>query len=155
MMTSYRNHLSILGLCLLAVMSIKSAIGTEAQEGNECFESRDGMSQVKPQETAPGLMNVKCSPTTGGVLWWGDPFEGTIPMGHMDVEADYFHEEAVVKPREPQIDRNKLLTICSMACHNGEYVPIPYNKDPRPLKMHLDIIPDAMNLKHGKGGVWC
>ncbi|MES9849821.1 MAG: hypothetical protein ABW145_15640, partial [Candidatus Thiodiazotropha sp.] len=104
-MTSYRNHLSILGLCLLAVMSIKSAIGTEAQDGNECFESRDGMSQVISHETAPGMMNVKCSPATGGVLWWGDPFEGTIPMGHMDIEADYFHEEAVVKPREPQIDR--------------------------------------------------
>ncbi len=55
-------------------------------------------------------------------------------MGDMPVEADYSHEEAVVKPREPQLDRNKLLTICSMACHNGEYVPYPENKLPRPLE---------------------
>ncbi|MEW8352650.1 MAG: hypothetical protein AB2665_02525 [Candidatus Thiodiazotropha sp.] len=155
MMTSYRNHLSIMGLWLLAILSIKPSLGAGLEQTGECFESRDGMSQVNVHESAAGVVNVKCSPETGGVLWWGDPFEGTVPMGDMEVEADYWHEEAVVKPREPQIDRNKMLTICSMACHNGVYVPIPYNKDARPLKMHLDIIPDAMNLKHGKGGVWC
>ncbi|MES9886529.1 MAG: hypothetical protein ABW140_06930, partial [Candidatus Sedimenticola sp. 6PFRAG1] len=92
---------------------------------------------------------------TGAVLHWSDPFEGTIPMGDMPIEADYTHEEAVVKPREPEIDRNKLLTICSVACHDGKYVPVPENIFPRPLKMHKDIVPDSMALKHGKGGIWC
>ncbi|PVV17870.1 MAG: hypothetical protein B6D78_17745 [gamma proteobacterium symbiont of Ctena orbiculata] len=154
-MTCYRNHQSLLGFCLLFFVSTNSVIATETQAKQECFESRDGMSQVRVQEIGPELMNVKCSSTTGGVLWWGDPFEGTIPMGDMEVEGDYTHEEAVVKPREPQLDRNKMLTICSMACHDGSYVPIPHTKTPRPLKMHLDTVPDAMNLKHGKGGIWC
>ena len=34
-------------------------------------------------EVKPGLLNVKCSPTTGAVLWYGDPFDGTVPMGKM------------------------------------------------------------------------
>ncbi len=125
------------------------------QVGNECFESRDGATQVEQREVEPGWFNVRCSPTTGGVLFWGDPFDGTIPMGEMPVEADYSHEEAVVKPREPYLDRNKLFTVCAMACHDGNYVPYPENKLPRPLKMHTDIVPDAMALKHGKGAIWC
>ena len=153
-MTNYQIFAPAIGLCLLAVSALP-AFGAETQQGKECFESRKGMTQVIQGEVAPGVSDIICSPVTDGVLWWRDPFRGTIPMGDMQVEADYSHEEAVVKPREPQIDRNKLLTICSMACHNGEYVPIPENKNPRPLKMHQDIVPDSLSLKHGKGGIWC
>ncbi|MCU7934997.1 MAG: hypothetical protein KZQ99_08970 [Candidatus Thiodiazotropha sp. (ex Dulcina madagascariensis)] len=145
----------VIGLCLLSAASVVSAAEETVLQEKTCFESREGLSQVRQREIKPGVMNVKCSETTGGVLFWGDPFDGTIPMGDMPVEADYSHEEAVVKPREPQIDRNKLLTICSMACHNGEYVPYPENKLARPLKMHKDIVPDSMQLKHGKGAIWC
>lgn len=154
-MTCYRNHRPLIGLCLLLFLFARPLIGTENQTGEECFESRDGMSQVKVRQISPERVNVKCSSTTGGVLWWDDPFAETIPMGDMEIEADYSNEEAVVRPREPQLDRNKLLTICSMACHDGSYVPIPHTKNARPLKMHLDTVPDAMNLKHGKGNIWC
>ncbi len=152
-----RNRISVPAICLcLLAMTVAAPVLAEGNKNNKkCFESRANMTGVLKSEVKPGLPNVKCSPTTGGVLWWGDPFAGTIPMGDMQVEADYSHEEAVVKPREPQIDRNKLLTICSMACHDGKYVPVPENKNPRPLKMHQDIIPDSMQLKHGKGGIWC
>ncbi|MCP4042175.1 MAG: hypothetical protein GY731_09510 [Gammaproteobacteria bacterium] len=98
---------------------------------------------------------MKCSPTTGATLWWGDPFDGTVPMGDMPVEADYSHEEAVVKPREAQIDRNKLFTICSMACHNDNYIKPPKDINPRAIPMHKDIVPDSMQLKHGRGAIWC
>lgn len=121
----------------------------------ECFESREGRSQVIQHEIEPGVSNVICSETTDGVLLWNDPFEGTIPLGDMALEGDYSHEEAVVKPREPQIDRNKLLSICGIACHNGKYVPYPKDKNPRPLKMHQDVVADAMDLKHGKQAIWC
>ncbi len=154
-MTSCRIIVPTISLWVMAMTSANLVLAEADQQLKECFESRDGFSQVIQNEIAPGLRNVECSPTTNGVLWWGDPFDGTIPMGDMQIEGDYSHEEAVVKPREPQIDRNKLLTICSMACHNGEYVPIPENKNPRPLKMHQDIIPDSMALKHGKGAIWC
>ncbi len=154
-MTSYRTIGPVMGLCLLTAATSAPALEAADGQGKECFESRAGMTQVRQREIAPGWTNVKCSPTTGGVLFWGDPFDGTIPMGDMPIEADYSFEEAVVKPREPQIDRNKLLTICSMACHNGEYVPLPENKWPRPLTMHKDLVPDAMALKHGKGAIWC
>ena len=155
-MISYRVFAPFMGLCLLTAASTNPVFGEAGQdEGKECFESRKGLSQVQQREIKPGVTNVKCSPTTGGVLFWGDPFDGTIPMGDMPVKADYSHEEAVVKPREPQIDRNKLLTICSMACHNGDYVPWPENKLARPLTMHKDIVPDSMQLKHGKDAIWC
>ncbi len=119
-----------------------------------CFESREGRSEVVQREIKPGLPNVKCSDRTGGVLWWGDPFDGTIPMGEMPIDANYSHSEAVVKPREEQIDKNKILSICTTACHDGKYVPEP-SMEPRPLLMHKDIIPDAMNLQHGRGALWC
>jgi len=140
---------------LLIIFSLSPAMGEKQPNSKECFESRKNMSQVQVKELKSGIDNVKCSSTTDAVLFWGDPFDGTIPMGDMPIEADYSHEEAVIKPREPQIDRNKLLTICSMACHDGNYVPYPKNKLPRPLKMHKDVVIDPMNLKHGKGAIWC
>lgn len=154
-MASYRVKGPVMGLCLLAAASYGSAYGEAVKTGAECFESREVMSQVQQHEMAPGVLNVNCSPTTGGVLLWEDPFEGTIPMGEMPVEADYSHEEAVVKPREPQIDRNKLLTVCAMACHDGKYVPYPENKSPRELKMHKDVVANSLDLKHGRGAIWC
>ncbi|MEA3301899.1 MAG: hypothetical protein U9Q75_01380 [Pseudomonadota bacterium] len=154
-MISYRILAPVMSLCMLTAASTTTVFGETDEESKECFESRKDLTQVQQREIEPGVTNIKCSPTTGGVLFWSDPFDGTIPMGDMPVEADYSHEEAVVKPREPQIDRNKLLTICSMACHNGEYVPWPENKLARPLTMHQDIVPDAMQLKHGKQAIWC
>ena len=144
---------ALVGAC--ALLALSAAPLQAEEQAKECFESREGMTQVMQREIEPGWPNVKCSDTTGGVLWWGDPFDGTIPMGDMPIEADYSHEEAVVKPREPQIDRNKLLTVCTMACHDGNYVPVPENKNPRELKMHKDIVPDSMALQHGNGSIWC
>jgi len=120
-----------------------------------CFESREGRTEVAQREIKPGLPNVKCSERTGGVLWWGDPFDGTIPMGEMPVDADYSHAEAVVKPRDLQIDKNKLLSICTTACHDGKYVAVPVSMEPRALEMHKDIVPDSMDLQHGRGAIWC
>lgn len=118
-----------------------------------CFESRKGSSEVTQREIKPGLPNVKCSPTTGAVLWWGDPYDGTVPMGNMPIEADYSHGEAVVKPRSKKMT---LLPICGVACHNGTFPPPVKNKDPRKLTMmHLDLVPDSLNLQHGRGGIWC
>ncbi len=154
-MKSYRALKVALGGCFLLSICANTAIAGDEPAPKECFESRAGVTQVQQREIEKGWPNVKCSPVTGGVLFWGDPFDGTIPMGDMPIEADYSHEEAVVKARIPQIDRNKLYTICTMACHNGEYVPVPKDKMPRALKMHKDIVPDSMNLQHGKGAIWC
>ncbi|HEY4706181.1 MAG TPA: cytochrome c3 family protein, partial [Thermodesulfobacteriota bacterium] len=120
-------------------------------EPADCFESREGYSSVTRTEATPGSPNVKCSNKTGGVLWWGDPYDGTEPMGEMPVEADYTHEEAVVKPRTGQL---KYFMPCT-ACHNGSTVPYPTSKNPRPLAMHQDIVADSMDLQHGRGAIWC
>src|SRR3972149_10668261 len=101
-------------------------------EPTDCFESRDGYSNVTRTETAPGSPNVKCSNKTGGVLWWGDAFAGTEPMGELPVEADYTHEEAVVKPRTGQL---KYLMPCT-ACHNGSPAASTTGKNPRPPAPH-------------------
>ena len=53
------------------------------QEPLVCFESRKGSSEITQREITPGWPNVKCSPTTGAALWYGDPFDGTVPMGKM------------------------------------------------------------------------
>lgn len=121
----------------------------------ECHESRQDATPVTRRDIKKGWPNVQCSQDSGGVLWWGDPFDGTIPMGDMSVEADYSHEEAVVKPREPYLDRNKMFSICTEACHNDSYQKPPESIKPRLLKMHTDIVPNSLQLKHGRGAVWC
>lgn len=117
-----------------------------------CFESRKGASEVTQSEIKPGLPNVTCSPTTGGVLWWGDPYDGTVPMGDMPIDGAYSDGEAVVKPRSA---KSTFLPICGIACHNGTFPPPPVDKNPRTLTMHMDLVPDSLNLQHGKGAIWC
>jgi hypothetical protein len=143
-----KHHISATFLVLL--MSAPFAL---AEEETVCFESRKGASEVTQEEVEPGLPNVKCSPRTGGVLWWGDPYHATIPMGEMPIEADYSRGEAVVAPREP---KNSLFPLCGVACHNGTYPPFPETKNPRKLTlMHTDIFPDSLNIQHGRGATWC
>jgi len=128
-----------------------------AGEDVTCFESRKGASEVTKRDLQPGLPNVKCSPKTGAVLWWSDPFDGTVPLGdtpHMDKIP---HGNAVVKPRSEQLT---ILPMCGTACHNGvgsTFVPpsLPKDKKPMPIPMMESLLPDAKNLQHGRGGIWC
>ena len=90
-------------LCALWLSPFSSAMAQEEQ--TVCFESRETASRVTQTELGEDLPNVKCSDTTGGVLWWGDPFDGTVPLGDMPIEADYTHGEAVVKPRTEPANR--------------------------------------------------
>jgi hypothetical protein len=86
----------------------------------ECFEGREGYTTVKRKEIAEGELNIKCSDSTGAVLWYGDPFYGTEPLGEMPLprklvphedaifydvylDADYYSGEAVVMPRIPHM----------------------------------------------------
>ncbi len=154
------------------VASTAYADNTELKNNTDCFESReDGYTKISkdtsgslgyasigkdaegPGDGDPYWGNIKCSDRTSGVLWWSDPFTGgTIPMGDMlKLGADYDTAEAVVKPRIPQLAYYMPCT----ACHNGETVPVPTTKKPRQLFMHQDIVADSMNLKHGRGALWC
>ncbi|HAG51418.1 MAG: hypothetical protein A2X87_03540 [Deltaproteobacteria bacterium GWC2_42_51] len=117
----------------------------------DCYESREDYGYVERRDIEPALPNVICSQTTSRVLWWGDPYDGTIPLGDMPLEADYSHEEAVVTPREKQL---KIFMPCT-TCHNGKTVPVPKNKEPRLIQFHQDIVPNALQLMHGKGSIWC
>lgn len=145
-----RKHVLTAALCALFLSIIAD---TPAQENTTCFESRDGASRVTQTQSGEDPPNVKCSDTTGGVLWWGDPFDGTVPMGDMPLEADYTHGEAVVKPRISQL---ALYGVCGIACHNGAFPPpVEADTPPRTLTMHTDLVPDALDLQHGNGGLWC
>ncbi len=153
------NISAVVFFVLMAVASSASAQDKKAEakkaiEKKEviCFESRKGTSEVTQRDVEPGWPNVKCSDKTGAVLWWGDPYDGTVPMGDMPIEADYSHAEAVVKPRSAKMT---LLPICGTACHNGSYPPFPKTKRPRKLTMHTDLVPDSLDLKHGRGAIWC
>ena len=103
---------SVAVLCALVLCASSVALA----EDKVCFESREGASRVTQKDIGEELKNVKCSDKTGAVLWWGDPFDGTQPMGEMPIEADYTHGEAVVKPRPAQLS---LYPICGVSCHNG------------------------------------
>jgi len=126
-----------------------------------CFESRIGYSSVTRIENVDpkyGYPNVKCSQTTSAVLWWGDPFAGTIPMGEMPKIGDITQGDfanAVVKPREPQLMYFNLGPNGCKTCHNGIMVPTPKNKKPRLISMHQDIVKNSLELMHGRGAIWC
>ncbi len=156
-MKNYKLTICLPVVFLLALVFVftgmAEADNTLKKNVTDCFESREGYTKVKKSKAKGkhGWPNIICSDKTGGVLWWGDPFDGTQAMGEMPIEADYSHEEAVVKPRIPQLNYYMPCTVC----HNGKTVPVPKSKRPRELFMHQDIVPDALNMKHGKGAFWC
>ena len=122
-----------------------------------CFESRKGASEVTKRDIKPGWPNVKCSPKTGAALWYGDPYDGTVPMGKMPQLETLPEGQAVVKPRSEKL---ALLAMCGTACHNG-VGPSLFRRRcrrttsrcrSRPWKR---MLPDAKNLQHGRGRIWC
>ncbi|OGP77002.1 MAG: hypothetical protein A2W09_05600 [Deltaproteobacteria bacterium RBG_16_50_11] len=145
--------LMIIGLsaALFAPASYAASNKKSVEEPLDCFESREVYSTRHRTEMPSGLDDIRCSKTTGAVLWFGDPFSSTEPLGDMPVEGAYTYEEAVVKPRTKQL---KYFMPCT-ACHNGVMVPYPANKKPRVLSVHTDIVPDSMSLQHGRGAFWC
>jgi hypothetical protein len=127
----------------------------------ECFESREGYTAVNRTENAVpkyGYPNIKCSKTTSGVLWYGDPFDGTIPMGDMPEITDSTrgnYKNAVVKPREPHLMYFNMGPKGCKTCHDGKIVPYPKDKKPRLISMHQDIVANSLELQHGRGALWC
>ncbi len=144
------RHELAAALCVLLLTPFSAAL---AEEDVVCYESRKDASKVTQTQIDEDTPNVKCSEKTGAVLWFGDPYDGTVPMGDMPIEADYTQGEAVVKPRTAQMS---LYPICGVACHNGAFpAPVEADTPPRKLTMHLDLVPDSLDLQHGKGALWC
>ncbi len=123
----------------------------------ECYESiKDSTNLAKVENANPkfGYPNVKCSPTTGAVLWYGDPYTDTVPMGEMPKfgdETDGDFAQAVIRPRAKHF---KTTMQCS-ACHPGAAQAAAPPNEPRQLQMHQDIVSDAEKLQHGRGAIWC
>ena len=153
------GELSTLGIAYSA--EEKPAEAQSAQPVTDCFESRIGYSSVTRVDNVNpeyGYPNVKCSQTTEGVLWWGDPFYGTIPMGDMpeitdDTRGDFAN--AVVKPRTPQLMYFNMGPNGCESCHDGKTVPFPRNTKPMLITMHQDIVENSLELMHGHGALWC
>ena len=122
----------------------------------ECFESRKGASELTQRDVQPGWPNVKCSQTTGAALWYGDPYDGTVPMGKMP-GLDIAEGKAVVKPRTEKL---ALMPMCGVSCHNGvgpAFNPpkLPKDKKPAPVPTMEAMVPDLANFQHGRGRIWC
>jgi hypothetical protein len=119
-----------------------------------CFESRKGgATDVTQRELKPGLKNVKCSPKTGAALWYGDPLDGTIPMGKMPQMENLPEGKAFVKPRS---DKLALLAACGTGCHNGVIPPtFPKNNRPVPIPTMETLMPEIKDFQHGRGRIWC
>jgi hypothetical protein len=152
-MTTTRRtvHALILAFCCGLAASVLAQTAEKKEE--VCFESRKGASEVTKHDIKPGLPNVKCSPTTGAVLWYGDPFEGTVPMGKMPQLDKIPEGQAVVKPRTQKLN---LFAQCGVACHNGTYpAVIPKDKRPTPVPTMSAMVPDVANLQHGRDRIWC
>lgn len=139
----------------------EQAKAKDAQPVTDCFESRETYTAVaRTENTVPqyGYPNIKCSTKTSGVLWYGDPFDGTIPMGEMpkvtdETQGDFTN--AVVKPREPYLKYFNMGPDGCATCHNGTMVPFPKDKKPRLITMHQDIVENSLELMHGRGAMWC
>jgi len=140
------SKILILAFCCAAVTTAYAA-------DTVCFESRKGASEVIKRDLKPGLPNVVCSPKTGAVLWWGDPFDGTVPMGNTPLLGHILPGKAVMKPRSEKL---ATLPMCVTACHNGVIPPtLPKDKKPTPIPMMESLLPDAKNMQHGRGAIWC
>ena len=176
--SSMRRYRTIFGILLtmsaMVLLTVGLSGGAEKKGGSECWESREvgGYGTIKVKEGKEGLPNVKCSDFTGGVLWYGDPYTDTIPLGEMPTEeeglyrhegetttqeeiisphrVDYLYGEAVVRARIPHLKYYP----CSI-CHDGKTVKVPKNINPRMILMHKDIVPDSLQLRHGHGRMWC
>ncbi len=118
---------------------VLSCLAAPAVFAADCFESRQGASELTPHQMRNGLPSEKCSPKTGAVLWWGDPYDGTAATGEMPAPGDYSNGRAVVRPREEQLS---LIEACGVACHNGTFPPPPKDKNPRELARAI-ATPDA------------
>jgi hypothetical protein len=131
----------------------QAAAAAEAPKEEVCFEGRKGATNVTKRDIAPGVPNVKCSPTTGAALWYGDPFDGTKPMGKMPLLEKIPDGQAVVKPRSEHMN---LLAQCGTACHNG-IVPKGFPKDNRPVPIPTmeGMMPELKAFQHGRGRIWC
>jgi hypothetical protein len=166
------STISVLALCSLLAGGLgtygtaysedeKHAEAQNDQPVTECFESRAGFSSVTRVENVNpkyGYPNVKCSQLTTAVLWYGDPFDGTIPMGEMPNINDKTRGDfanAVVKPRTPQLMYYNMGPNGCETCHDGKTVPYPKNKKPRLIGMHQDIVNNSLELMHGRGAIWC
>jgi hypothetical protein len=112
-----------------------------------------GRHRGHPEGAQARLPNVKCSPTTGAALWYGDPYDGTVPMGKMPQLDKVTEGQAVVKPRSQKLN---LLAQCGTACHNGTYPKgFPTSNKPVPIPTMEAMFPDAKNFQHGRGRIWC
>lgn len=118
-----------------------------------CFESRKGATDVTQRELQPGWPNVKCSPATGAALWYGDPYDGTVPMGKVATMEQLPEGLAVVKPRSQKL---QFLASCGVACHNG-VVPkgFPTSRNPVPIPTMEAMLPELKEFQHGRGRIWC
>jgi hypothetical protein len=122
-----------------------------------CFESRKGASEVTKRDLQPGWPNVKCSPKTGAALWYGDPYDGTVPMGKMPGLEKIPEGHAVIKPRTEKL---ALMPMCGVSCHNGvgpKFSPptLPKGRKPAPVPTMEAMVPDLKDLQHGRGRIWC
>jgi len=133
------------------------AVPTTSDAGVECYESRkDATKLLQVQNAKPkyGYPNVKCSPTTGAVLWYGDPYTGTEPLGEMPKygdKTDGDFAQAVIRPRTGHLKTLIQTNMQCSGCHQGP----PQQSEPRQLMMHQDIVADATKLQHGRGAIWC
>ena len=130
----YTMVLALSGGALYAVSAAeKAAEAAPAAEAPKeplvCFESRKGASEITQQEIKPGLLNVKCSPTTGAALWYGDPYHGTAPMAvrlaaeeSLDTLSLRRNTEYYLRASRGSDERQDLSALCHQhaAGHGGE-----------------------------------
>jgi len=97
---------------------------------------------------------VKCSPKTGAALWYGDPYDGTVTMGKMPRMEAHPEGAAVVKPRSAKLNLWPSAARPATTAYPGS-PGFPKDNRPTPIPTMEAMLPDAKNLQHGRGRVWC
>jgi hypothetical protein len=101
---------------------------------------------------------VKCSPKTGAALWYGDPFDGTVPMGKMPLLDKIARRQggrqaalrqagpagrSAARPATtawPQVQPAKGFPRTTGRCRSRPWKP---------------WCPSCKNFQHGRGRIWC
>ena len=133
-------HTLILAFCCGMAASVLAQSANKKEE--VCFESRKDASEVTKREIKPSFPNVKCSPTTGAVLWYGDPFDGTVPMGKVP-QLETIPAGTEGTPVERNLVRNSLQLEWKVSARGGK---APAFFESRPMNIPEGANPDRLRV---------
>ncbi len=137
-----------------AVLYSGAVFSAGKKSADNCFESMEGRTGVKIKRHDSGRSNIKCSDTTGAVLLWNDPFDETINVDSSSFGPDTPKDTVFVRPREKSLKYFPCI-MCHKENSRRTVEEELETMKPHKIMMHRDSVKDPLNMRHGKGKIWC